>query len=158
MAADREHRGKRGPRPAGAAVARARNSSVPGRKRGAAAKVAPLRIALKVFPATKVAKDLTATCRLIPGYNPWDDCKGYQFDQTRAHAAIAFFNSRLTHVKGEKARTPFHLERWQQAIIGNLFGWVDDYGLRRYRTALVFVPRKNGKTILVAWLNSDAAP
>lgn len=131
------------------AKARARNSTVlrPS-KRGK--KPAPPTIVKKSFPAIPIPQDLTATCKKLPGYNPWTDCAGYRFDKGRARKACEFFRDSLTHVKGEKARTPFHLEKWQQAIIGNLFGWVDDNGLRRYRTAFVFVPRKNGKTPLAA--------
>jgi len=56
----------------------------------------------------------------------------------------------LTHVKGVLAGKPFALERWQQAIIGNLFGWMRPDGTRRYREAFIFVPRKNGKSLIAA--------
>jgi len=58
----------------------------------------------------------------------------------------------LQHVKGAKARTPFLLERWQKAVVGNLFGWKRPDGTRRYRECFLFVPRKNGKTALIAAL------
>jgi len=63
---------------------------------------------------------------------------------------VDFFNECLTHVKGRQAGQPLKLERWQQAIVGNLFGWKRPDGLRRYRECLVYVPRKNGKTTLAA--------
>src|SRR5262249_26425030 len=57
-------------------------------------------------------------------------------------------------VEGKVAGKPFILEPWQKAFIGNLFGWVkeNDSGeiVRRYREALLYVPRKNGKTPLSA--------
>lgn len=86
----------------------------------------------------------------IPGYDPWKQAGDCRFDEEAADAAIDFFHNRLTHVKGAKAREPFILEEWEQAIIGNLFGWKRPDGMRRYREALVFVGRKNGKTPLAA--------
>lgn len=60
----------------------------------------------------------------------------------------------LTTVRGILPGRPFVLEPWQQAIIANLFGWMrtDDQGrvVRRYREALIYVSRKNGKPPLVA--------
>jgi phage terminase large subunit-like protein len=44
------------------------------------------------------------------------------------------------------------LQPWQRAIFANLAGWVRPNGTRRYREALVFVPRGNGKTCLAAAL------
>jgi len=65
---------------------------------------------------------------------------------------VDFFHLGLQHVKGEWANTPFHLERWEQAIVGNLFGWLRPDGSRRYRRAFIAVGRKNGKTPLCAGL------
>lgn len=72
------------------------------------------------------------------------------FNMAAARKAVEFFHNDLCHVKGAKAGTPFYLERWQQAIIGNLFGWIRSDGTRRYREAFIFVPRKNGKTPMAA--------
>lgn len=47
---------------------------------------------------------------------------------------------------------PFILEEWQRAIVCNLFGWLRKDGTRRYREALIYVPRKNGKTELAGGL------
>lgn len=41
---------------------------------------------------------------------------------------------------------------WQRDFIMRLFGWKRPSGLRRFRRALVFVPKKNGKTTLLAAL------
>ena len=65
-------------------------------------------------------------------------------------AAIDFFPL-LRHSKGEWAGTPFILEPWQAFIIGSIFGWVrKDDETRRFRIAYNEVPRKNGKSTLVA--------
>jgi phage terminase large subunit-like protein len=86
----------------------------------------------------------------IPGYDPCVTAKGHLFDVEKAHRAVEFFPEMLTHVKGDKAKTPFGLEPWEAAIVANVFGWVEPDGRRRYREAFVFVPRKNGKTTLIA--------
>lgn len=102
---------------------------------------------------TKQILPLADTARLIPGYDPFVDCGDCWFDEAAAARAVRFFEKYLTHVKGELANKPFALEPWQVAIIANLFGWKrksDD--TRRYREAFVFIPRKNGKTAMVAGL------
>lgn len=49
--------------------------------------------------------------------------------------------------------TPLYLLPWQVFCIYNIVGFVyADSGLRRYKEALIFIPRKNGKTLLVAAL------
>ncbi|UFH59826.1 terminase large subunit [Sulfurovum mangrovi] len=57
----------------------------------------------------------------------------------------------LKHYKGAKAGENIALEDWQKKAIAILFGWQrqkdDGTWVRRFRTAFVFMPRKNGKTI-----------
>lgn len=62
-----------------------------------------------------------------------------------ANRAVEFVNG-LTHTKGRWARQPFNLRPWQEAIVRQLFGTLRPDGLRQYRTAAMFLPRKNGKT------------
>jgi len=61
---------------------------------------------------------------------------------------IAFINS-LTHTKGQFARQTFNLRPWQVRIVKQLFKKRKD-GLRQYRTCLLMLPRKNGKSELAA--------
>ena len=76
---------------------------------------------------------------------------GYYFDERAAAAAVRFFERLLVHVKGRWAGKPFKLMRWQSVqIIQPLFGWKRPDGLRRYRTAYIEIPRKNGKSNLAA--------
>lgn len=75
----------------------------------------------------------------------------YYFDQRAARLAVLFFERLLYHTKGEWAGQRFVLEDWQRdEIIRPLFGWKRADGLRRYRTAYIEVPRKNGKSTLAA--------
>lgn len=90
--------------------------------------------------------------RLIPGYDPFASAGDCTFHEAPALLALDFFAECLTHVKGRWAGKPLQLEDWQKAIIANLFGWKRPDGTRRYREALIYVPRKNGKTQLVAGL------
>ena len=82
----------------------------------------------------------------IPGYDPKRDAEGFHFDKDRADMACDFFSECLTHIKGTMAGEPFEQEPFQRAVTRNIFGWVDDEGLRRYRTVFCYWPRKNGKS------------
>ncbi len=75
--------------------------------------------------------------------------RGLRFDREAAQHAIDWF-SFLRHSKGEWVRQPFHLEPWQQFVQWVIYGWLRADGLRRFRTAYVEIPRKNGKTTLAA--------
>ncbi|HHK42539.1 MAG TPA: terminase large subunit, partial [Planctomycetaceae bacterium] len=89
--------------------------------------------------------------RSLPGYDPFaTERDGLCFDVARAFQAIGFFHEYLRHIKGSFAGSPLWLERWQQAFIANLFGWMREDGTRRYRRYMLYVPRKNGKTTLIA--------
>lgn len=75
----------------------------------------------------------------------------YWFDERAAQVAVNFFEKLLVHVKGEWAGKPFKLQDWQrEEIIRPLFGWKREDGTRRYRTAYIEIPRKNGKSSLAA--------
>ena len=132
------------------AAQRLRGTARAARQRKDAAKSKQLEVVVQ-RAAVPRASTIERRCRtLIPGYDPWHDCKGWHFDAARARKAIAFFHCQLSHVKGASAQQPFTLEPWQQAVIGNIFGWVNAEGMRRYREAFIFIPRKNGKTALAA--------
>ncbi len=75
--------------------------------------------------------------------------RGLHFDERAAKIAIAF-SRLLKHSKGEWAGTPLVLEPWQQFIFWNIFGWKRADGTRRFRTAILEVARKNGKTTMGA--------
>ncbi len=72
------------------------------------------------------------------------------FDQTRADAALNFFERILKHTKGQFAGKLFELLLWEAQIISDLFGTLEDDGRRQYQTAYIEVPKKNGKSELAA--------
>lgn len=62
------------------------------------------------------------------------------------------FINNLTHSSGDSARDPFALRPWQEQIVRKLFGTLKKDGKRQYRTCLLMLPRKNGKSELAAAL------
>ena len=90
----------------------------------------------------------------IPGYDPFATAGTCRLDRKAAQLAIDFFHECLTFTAGEWMGQPFVLQPWQQAIVGNLFGWKRPDGLRRYREAFIFVPRKCGKTEMAGGLGN----
>lgn len=86
------------------------------------------------------------------------DSEGWRFDPDLAARACNFIEL-LPHTQGKwaQARQKVVLEPWQIFIVANLFGWVDPSGLRRYRYAYIEVPRKNGKSTLLAGIGLYAA-
>ncbi len=75
----------------------------------------------------------------------------YFLDVKAAEKAAAFIETLpLTKVKGKfprGQRPKIVLEPWQIFAVVNIFGWKHhDTGARRYREALLFLPRKNGKS------------
>jgi phage terminase large subunit-like protein len=71
-------------------------------------------------------------------------------NETQADRAIRLIDQ-LTHTKGPFAQQPFNLRPWQKRILKQLFKTRPD-GRRQYRTCLLMLPRKNGKTELAAAL------
>ena len=72
----------------------------------------------------------------------------FVFRPDLADRIVRFF-AKLKHYKGEWAGEPILLEAWQRFIEGSMVGWLRiSNGLRRFRTAYVEVPRKNGKSLI----------
>ena len=69
---------------------------------------------------------------------------------SQSDRAIHVINN-LTHTKGPFAGEPFNLRPWQRRILKQLFKTQGD-GRRQYRTCLLMLPRKNGKSELCAAL------
>lgn len=75
----------------------------------------------------------------------------YIFDATKSIRAINFIEKYCKQSKGKWNGKPLKLQLWQKAFIQAMFGFVDkDTGLRKYRKAILFVARKNGKSALAA--------
>lgn len=81
----------------------------------------------------------------------WTSDGKFYFDEPEAQRWVDWFELFLTHVDGALAKEPIKLAKWQKDDwIRPLFGWKRRNGTRRYRTAFIFLPRKNGKSIITA--------
>jgi phage terminase large subunit-like protein len=72
-----------------------------------------------------------------------------------AQHRINFYARFLRHSKGEWARKPIALSGWQRFVIGSVFGWKRADGTRRFRYVYQELPRKNGKSTLLAGVGLD---
>lgn len=89
---------------------------------------------------------------LLPWYDPCAQAEGCYFDEAAALEPIEFIEGIVKHGKGPTAGSPFLLQDWQKSWVANLYGWHRADGLRRYTESLVYVPKKNGKTAMLAAL------
>ncbi|QIT57407.1 terminase large subunit [Enterococcus faecium] len=75
------------------------------------------------------------------------------FDEEKGHRPIRYIEKKCKPTEGDFGS--FVLQPWQHFIIGSMYGWVHrDTGERRFREALIFVGRKNGKTSLISGLST----
>lgn len=82
------------------------------------------------------------------------DFKHHQFD-----FVIGLIEGTIVHVQGENKEgvsykdTPMYLQPWQKFVCVNLFGFFEKgTNIRRFNEALIFLPRKQGKTAFAASL------
>ena len=68
------------------------------------------------------------------------------YDREKADRAVRFIEQ-LKHTKGKWAGKPFWLFPWQEQVIRDVFGIVDENGKRQFRTAFVEIGKKNGKQL-----------
>ena len=71
------------------------------------------------------------------------------YDKRRADRAVTFIEN-LRHTKGKWAGQRFWLLPWQEQIVRDIFGIIDEEGNRQFRTAFVEIGKKNGKSELAA--------
>lgn len=88
----------------------------------------------------------------LPNYDPFDVREDiWEFDVDRALHVIDFFQEYIRHTKGPLARELLELADFQIATMANIYGWVHkETRNRRYQTAFIYLPRKNGKSTWIA--------
>ncbi|MEN2009863.1 terminase large subunit [Staphylococcus hominis] len=102
-------------------------------------------VAGKIVANKYVIKECERHLKYLKGHEKWI------FDEELAHRPIRFIEKFCKPSKG--ANNQLILQPWQHFIIGSLFGWVHkETKLRRFKEALVFVGRKNGKTTTISGL------
>lgn len=88
--------------------------------------------------------------RKLKKYKPTKfKAKDSRYDKAAADFAVAFIES-LCHTKGTWAGKPFELIDWQEQIIRDLFGTLKPNGYRKFNTAYIEIPKKQGKSELAA--------
>jgi phage terminase large subunit-like protein len=71
------------------------------------------------------------------------------YDIKKADKAVKFFEN-LKHTKGKFHGQPFTLLDWESKIIRDVYGTLNDRGIRQYQHVYVEIPKKNGKSELAA--------
>lgn len=85
----------------------------------------------------------------------------YYFDEKDADRIIWFFSERLRLTEGKWRGVPFRPADWQEwDLLRPLFGWKRLDGTRRFRKALICIPKKQGKSpigagVALFGLNAD---
>lgn len=75
----------------------------------------------------------------------------WRFDEKKAYRPIKFIEKKTVASKGDARHLV--MQPWQHFFIGCIFGWVHkETGVRRFREALIFLGRKNGKTTVESGL------
>ncbi|KWX82522.1 hypothetical protein AXF24_12290 [Streptococcus pneumoniae] len=82
---------------------------------------------------------------------------GCQISVTASQISSAKSSSVKQKVSGDKLKLvddfygkQFVLLDWQHSILWDVYGTVQDEGIRQYKTAYLEIPKKNGKTSLIA--------
>lgn len=70
----------------------------------------------------------------------------YHFDVERANRIINF----IEMLPDPKTGKLLKLAKFQKFIVGSKYGWVNEFGDRRFTKSYVSMARKNGKTILIS--------
>ncbi len=116
-----------------------------------------LEYAKSIIEGRKIAcRELILCCQRF-----LDDLKNpeYELRPKDAEFVIGIIEKTFVHDQGERLDgtplrgEPFLLEPWQKFIIYNLVGlYHAGTQIRKYKEAFIFIPRKNGKTRLIAAL------
>lgn len=105
--------------------------------------LAPERVAGKYERLCRERHERDLALSLSPAGHP----KGFYFDEQAGNRAVEFIERYCRHYEGELAGQLIVLEEWQRDIYRQVFGWMRADGLRRFRTAYIEIPRKNGKSV-----------
>jgi len=77
----------------------------------------------------------------------------WRFDKELAARPVLFMERYLVPTKGQY--DSMALMGWQVFVLCSVYGWVDKCtGLRRFREALILVPRSNGKSTMISGVST----
>ena len=119
----------------------------------------PEGVAIAIRYARDVVAETVPTCRLVrlTSKRFLDDLQAseqgggrWEFRPDLAKRAMIFAGL-MPNIKGPEAGRPLRLMPWQRLVFANLFGFVErGTTTRRFRQAVIYVPRGNGKTSVAA--------
>lgn len=79
--------------------------------------------------------------------------KKWEFKESKAAFVVSFIEKTFVHIKGPARGKPFLLEMWEVFICYNVAGfYLRGTDERRFKEALIFLPRKNSKTFFASAL------
>ncbi|MXS81564.1 terminase large subunit [Nitrosomonas oligotropha] len=76
--------------------------------------------------------------------------RGFFFDLEKVERVIGFYRDVLKLNGGEYENKPFELLEWEKFVVGSIFGWVDENGMRRFRILYTETAKGSGKSPLQA--------
>lgn len=76
--------------------------------------------------------------------------RGFFFDLEKVERVIGFYRDVLRLNGGDYEGKPYELLDWQKFVVGSIFGWVDENGLRRFRMVYIETGKGSGKSPLEA--------
>lgn len=79
-----------------------------------------------------------------------DEPGEFFYEPRRANHILEFAENFCRHSKGKFGGQLVQLELWEKAFLASIFGFVDINGLREYRTVILIVGKKNGKSLLAS--------
>ena len=79
----------------------------------------------------------------------------FRFEPKAARHFFEYCETELKQFEGVFAGKPLKLQPWQKFVFGNIFGWLkiaklEGKSVRRFREAIIEIPKKQGKSILGA--------
>lgn len=91
-----------------------------------------------------------AACARHLGDLKYGSERGLVWQPDLADRVYRYFRVVLRLAGGDHEGKPFHLEPWQQFVVGSLFGWLGPDGYRRFQTAFIETAKGSGKSPLAA--------
>ncbi|MFR5876332.1 MAG: terminase large subunit [Eubacterium sp.] len=77
----------------------------------------------------------------------------WEFKAEKGNFIVSFIEATFIHIKGPARGKPFLLEMWQKFCCYNLAGfYIKGTNERRFKEALIYLPRKNAKTFFASAL------
>ena len=95
-----------------------------------------------------VSKKVEKTMRHL--IRKMDEPGEFFYEPRRANHILEFAENFCRHSKGKFGGQLVQLELWEKAFLAAIFGFVDINGLREYRTVILIVGKKNGKSLLAS--------